>query len=168
MSAFQDVEMLLVEDAAADAEMTQRTLKRRGIANDIAWVKDGVEALEFLFCEGQYADRRNGHPKLVLLDLKMPRMDGFEVLEKMKQDERTRAIPVVMMTSSQEEGDLLASLNGVANALILRTDVLGEIAICQLSGGVKQTAYALLSDLVTIRRRRQRRPAGDGTSWRGL
>ena len=67
-----------------------------------------------------------------------------------------------------DEGDLLASLNGVANALILRTDVLGEIAICQLSGGLEQTAYALLSDLVTIRRRRQRRPDGDGTSWRGL
>ena len=67
-----------------------------------------------------------------------------------------------------DEGDLLASLSGVANALILQTDVLGEIAICQLSGGLEQTAYALLSDLVTIRRRRQRQPPGDGTSWRGL
>ena len=120
MNDYQNVEILLVEDSDADAEMTLRTLKRRGIANDIVWVKDGVEAMEFLFCEGQYAQRRNGHPKLVLLDLKMPRMDGLRVLEKMKQDERTRAIPVVMMTSSQEEGDLLSSYRLGVNSYIVK------------------------------------------------
>ena len=128
MKDYQGVEILLVEDSVADAEMTQRTLKRRGIANSIIWVKDGVEALEFLFCEGKYAQRPLDHPKLVLLDLKMPRMDGLQVLEKMKQDARTRAIPVVMMTSSQEEGDLLASYNLGVNSYIVKPVDFNEFA----------------------------------------
>jgi two-component system, response regulator len=120
MNQYQHVEILLVEDSAADAEMTLRTLKKRGIANDIEWVKDGVEALEFLRCEGAWADRRNGQPRLVLLDLKMPRMDGLEVLRTLKQDVRTRHIPVVMMTSSQEEGDLVASYALGVNSYIVK------------------------------------------------
>ncbi len=105
----QHVDILLVEDSRADAEMTLRTLKRRGIANNIQWVRDGVEALDYLFCTGNFADRSNGYPKMVLLDLKMPKMDGLQVLDRMKQDPRTKTIPVVMMTSSREEGDLVAS-----------------------------------------------------------
>lgn len=128
MNDYQNVEILLVEDSAADAEMTMRTLKRRGIANDLAWVKDGVEALEFLFCEGKYQDRKNGQPKLVLLDLKMPRMDGLQVLDKMKQDPRTRTTPVVMMTSSQEEGDLLASYQRGVNSYIVKPVDFNEFA----------------------------------------
>jgi two-component system, response regulator len=120
MNQYQHVEILLVEDSAADAEMTLRTLKKRGIANDIEWVKDGIEALEFLRCEGAWADRRNGQPRLVLLDLKMPRMDGLEVLRTLKQDARTRHIPVVMMTSSQEEGDLVASYSLGVNSYIVK------------------------------------------------
>jgi two-component system, response regulator len=120
MNQYQHVEILLVEDSAADAEMTLRTLKKRGIANDIEWVKDGIEALEFLRCEGAWADRRNGQPRLVLLDLKMPRMDGLEVLRSLKQDVRTRHIPVVMMTSSQEEGDLMASYSLGVNSYIVK------------------------------------------------
>ena len=120
MNQYQHVEILLVEDSAADAEMTLRTLKKRGIANDIEWVKDGVEAIEFLRCEGAWASRRNGHPRLVLLDLKMPRMDGLEVLRQLKQDTRTRHIPVVMMTSSQEEGDLVASYSLGVNSYIVK------------------------------------------------
>jgi two-component system, response regulator len=120
MNQYQHVEILLVEDSAADAEMTLRTLKKRGIANDIEWVKDGIEALEFLRCEGAWADRRNGQPRLVLLDLKMPRMDGLEVLRTLKQDVRTRHIPVVMMTSSQEEGDLMASYSLGVNSYIVK------------------------------------------------
>ena len=120
MNQYQHVEILLVEDSAADAEMTLRTLKKRGIANDIEWVKDGIEALEFLRCEGAWADRRNGQPRLVLLDLKMPRMDGLEVLRSLKQDARTRNIPVVMMTSSQEEGDLVASYALGVNSYIVK------------------------------------------------
>ena len=120
MNQYQHVEILLVEDSSADAEMTLRTLKKRGIANDIEWVRDGVEALEFLRCEGAWADRRNGQPRLVLLDLKMPRMDGLEVLRSLKHDARTRHIPVVMMTSSQEEGDLVASYALGVNSYIVK------------------------------------------------
>ena len=120
MNQYQHVQILLVEDSAADAEMTLRTLKKRGIANDIEWVRDGVEALEVLRCEGAWAGRRNGHPRLVLLDLKMPRMDGLDVLRALKSDARTRNIPVVMMTSSREEGDLVASYSLGVNSYIVK------------------------------------------------
>ena len=116
----RQVEILLVEDSSADAEMTMRTLKRRGIANDIVWVRDGVEALEYLFCEGEYAGRASGDPKLVMLDIKMPRMDGLQVLEKIKKDPRTQRIPVVMMTSSREEFDLLASYTLGVNSYVVK------------------------------------------------
>ena len=117
---YQPVEILLVEDSGADAEMTLRTLKKRGIANTVDWVRDGVEAVEYLYCEGIYAGRTNGPPRLVLLDLKMPRMDGLQVLGRMKADERTKTIPVVMMTSSREEGDLLASYRLGVNSYIVK------------------------------------------------
>jgi len=117
---YQQVEILLVEDSKADAEMTLRTLKKRGIANNVEWVQDGVEALEYLFREGKHANRAGGIPRLVLLDLKMPRMDGLQVLERMKADERTRNIPVVMMTSSREEGDLIASYRLGVNSYVVK------------------------------------------------
>jgi CheY-like chemotaxis protein len=120
MNKYQHVEILLVEDSAHDAEMTMRTLKRRGIANDIAWVRDGVEALDYLFCEGSFAGRDNGLPKLVLLDLKMPRMDGLQVLERMKASEITRNLPVVMLTSSREESDLVRSYALGVNSYIVK------------------------------------------------
>lgn len=117
---YEHVQILLVEDSKADAEMTVRTLKRRGIANNIEWVRDGVEALDYLYCTGAYAGRTNGYPKLVLMDLKMPRMNGLQVLERMKQDPRTKTIPVVMMTSSREEGDLLASYRLGVNSFVVK------------------------------------------------
>ena len=117
---YQQVEILLVEDSKPDADMTMRTLKKRGIANNVEWVKNGVEAVEYLFREGAYANRPAGAPKLVLLDLKMPLMDGLQVLEKMKADPRTKAIPVVMMTSSREEGDLLASYRLGVNSYVVK------------------------------------------------
>ncbi len=120
MSDYQSVEILLVEDSHADAEMTQRTLKKRGIVNDIAWVRDGVEALDYLRCEGSFTGRKNGNPKLVLLDLKMPRMDGLQVLKAMREDARTKWVPVVMMTSSREEGDLLKSYALGVNSYIVK------------------------------------------------
>ena len=117
---YQQVEILLVEDSKADADMTMRTLKKRGIANNVEWVKNGVEAMEYLFREGMFANRPIGTPKLVLLDLKMPLMDGLQVLERMKADPRTQAIPVVMMTSSREEGDVLASYRLGVNSYVVK------------------------------------------------
>ena len=117
---YQQVEILLVEDSKADAEMTLRTLKKRGIANHVVWVRDGVEALDYLFCEGDYAGRDSGDPKLVMLDIKMPRMDGLQVLARMKKDNRTQRIPVVMMTSSREEFDLLASYTLGVNSYVVK------------------------------------------------
>jgi two-component system, response regulator len=120
MNDFQHVEILLAEDSAADAEMTMRTLKKRGIANRVVWVKDGAEALDYLFSEGAYAGRTSGYPRMVLLDLKMPRMDGLQVLQRMKQDARTQTIPVVMMTSSREEGDMFASYKLGVNSFVVK------------------------------------------------
>lgn len=120
MNKYQQVQILLVEDSGNDAEMTMHALKHRGIVNDIAWVKDGVEAMEYLNCEGAYAERDNGLPKLILLDLKMPRMDGLQVLERLKGSEAMRRIPVVMLTSSAEETDLIKSYSLGVNSYIVK------------------------------------------------
>lgn len=120
MMTYENVEVLLVEDSSADAEMTLRTLKRRGIANSIEWVRDGVEALDYLLRQGQFRSRADGQPKLVLLDLKMPRMDGLQLLKKMKDDPRLQTLPVVMMTSSREEGDMLDSYASGVNSYIVK------------------------------------------------
>jgi two-component system response regulator len=120
MNQYQHVQILLVEDSVNDAELARRALKRHNVANDIAWVRDGVEALEYLFCEGSYAGRDSGPPKLVLLDMKMPRMDGLQVLARLKGDEKTRSIPVVMLTSSREERDLVESYALGVNSYIVK------------------------------------------------
>lgn len=102
-----EVEILLVEDTAADAELTIRALKKNCLVNNLVWVKDGAEALDFLFATGAYADRDRTHqPKVVLLDLRLPRISGVEVLRRLKSDERTRTIPVVVLTSSKEDVDV--------------------------------------------------------------
>ena len=126
--SYQNVEVLLVEDSDADAEMTLRTLRRRGIANRIERVHDGVEALDYLRVQGAHAERRSGMPRLVLLDLKMPRMDGLQVLREMKADARLRKIPVVMMTSSREEGDLIESYELGVNSYVVKPVDFGEFA----------------------------------------
>jgi CheY-like chemotaxis protein len=116
-----EVEILLVEDNPNDAELAIRALKTHNLANKLIWVKDGVEALDFVFAQGKYADRSiENTPKLVLLDLKLPRVNGLEVLEKIKSDKRTRMIPVVVLTSSSEERDIVTSYNLGVNSYILK------------------------------------------------
>ena len=101
------VEVLMVEDSEGDAELAIRALSKRGLANHLIWVKDGAEALDFLFTRGAYAGRAGAEaPKVILLDLKMPRVNGLEVLRQIKSDERTKGIPVAVLTSSTEEVDL--------------------------------------------------------------
>jgi len=121
MSELQQVEILLVEDNPRDAEMTLRSLKRSNLASRVHWVKDGAEALEFMFREGAYAGREADRtPRLVLLDIKMPKVDGIEVLRRLKADERTRTTPVVIMTSSNEERDVVESYALGANSYIVK------------------------------------------------
>jgi len=101
------VEILLVEDSAADAELTVRALKKHGMVNELTWLKDGAEALDFLFATGAHAGRDTSpRPRVLLLDLHLPRLSGLEVLRQLKGDERTRAIPVVVLTSSRESADV--------------------------------------------------------------
>jgi CheY-like chemotaxis protein len=120
MSAYEQVEILLVEDNPTDAELTMRALRKKNLANNLVWVKDGAEALEFVYCTGRYKDRVNGTPKLILLDLKLPKVDGIEVLRTLKADARTRIVPVVVLTSSQEERDIVESYQLGVNSYIVK------------------------------------------------
>ena len=105
----KEVDILLVEDSPSDAEMTIRVLKKNNLANRLLHVRDGAEALDFIFAEGVYADRQISQtPKVILLDLKMPKVSGIEVLQKIKSDPRTQKIPVVVLTSSREDPDIQA------------------------------------------------------------
>jgi len=116
-----EVEILLVEDNPYDAELTLRALKNKGLANKLLTFPDGVEALDFLFGTGAYAGRNLAvRPKVVLLDLKLPRVSGLEVLQRIKGDERTKMIPVVIMTSSQEESDIVRSYNLGVNSYMVK------------------------------------------------
>ena len=121
MVDLEQVEILLVEDNPADAEMTLRALRRNNLANKVHWVKDGEEALEFMFRTGAYAARDPAAmPKLVMLDIKMPKIDGIEVLRRLKQSAETRAVPVVVMTSSNEERDVMESYRLGVNSYIVK------------------------------------------------
>lgn len=112
-------EILLVEDNPDDAELAQRALRRNNIANRVRLVQDGVEATDYLFGTGQFEGRDvRDTPCLVLLDLKLPKVDGLEVLKRIRSDERTKLIPVVVLTSSSEEPDLIESYNLGANSYI--------------------------------------------------
>jgi two-component system response regulator len=118
--AFEQLEILLVEDNAEDAEMTLRALRKRNLANQLHWVKDGAEALDYLFCRGQYAGRDPARPpKLVLLDIKMPKVDGIEVLRQIKGSS-LKTVPVVVMTSSNEERDVVESYRLGVNSYIVK------------------------------------------------
>lgn len=116
-----EVEILLVEDNPNDAELTLRALKKNNLANRVMHAKDGAEALEFLFAEGVYAGRSvEKTPKVILLDLKLPKVNGIEVLERIKGDERTKNIPVVVLTSSREDSDLTRCYELGVNSYIVK------------------------------------------------
>lgn len=118
--------ILLVEDNANDAELTLTALAENNFANDVDIVRDGAEALDYLFKRGNYATRTSENPALVLLDLKLPKVDGLEVLEQIKTDDKLRTIPVVMLTSSREEQDLLRSYDLGVNAYVVKPVEFGE------------------------------------------
>ena len=121
MTSVEDVEILLVEDNPNDVELTIRALQKQNLASKVFVVKDGAEALEFLFATGSFATRRiENRPKVVLLDLKLPKVDGIEVLRRIKADDRTKHTPVVMLTSSQEERDVLETYNLGVNSYIVK------------------------------------------------
>ncbi len=115
------VEVLLVEDNMHDAEMTIRSLKKVNLANNLVHVRDGEEALDFIFAQGKFAGRGtiNG-PKVVLLDIKMPKVDGIEVLRQLKSNDATKTIPVVIMTSSKEEQDIISSYKLGVNSYVVK------------------------------------------------
>jgi two-component system response regulator len=118
-SDVREVEILLVEDNPTDAELCIRALKKSNLANSLVWVKDGAEALDFLFATGTYSDRSvTCPPKVVLLDLRLPKVDGMDVLRRVKADERTRSIPVVVLTSSKEDRDIAESYKLGVNSYI--------------------------------------------------
>lgn len=115
------VELLLVEDNPQDLKMTLRALKKANLANHIHIARDGAEALQYVFCEGEYSGRKiENAPKVILLDLKLPKVDGKEVLERIKSDPRTKMIPVVMLTSSKEQSDVVESYNLGVNSYIVK------------------------------------------------
>jgi CheY-like chemotaxis protein len=115
------IEILLVEDNPQDAELTLRALKKHNISNQILVVKDGAEALDFIFGTGKYSDRDlSNHPKVILLDLKLPKINGLEVLKIIKNDARTKVIPVVILTSSREERDIIEGYRLGVNSYIVK------------------------------------------------
>ena len=121
MPGINDIEILLVEDNPQDAELTLRALKKNNLANSVHHVKDGAEALDFLFATGPYSGRRvENPPKVVLLDLKLPKVDGLEVLQKIKADQRTMMTPVVVLTSSKQDRDMVESYKLGVNSYIVK------------------------------------------------
>lgn len=121
--------ILIVEDNPDDEEMTLRSLGSAGLANDVRVVRDGVEAVDFLFCTGTYAGRDpNRMPAVVLLDLKLPKLNGIDVLKRMRQQEVTRNIPVVILTSSSEDEDMVKSYNNGANSYVRKPVIFNDFA----------------------------------------
>lgn len=112
--------VLYAEDSEKDVELTLAALDQHNLANEVVVVRDGAEAWDYLCCQGQYAERQSSPPAVVLLDLKMPKMDGLEVLRRMKADEKLRTIPVVMLTSSRQERDVVESYALGVNAYVVK------------------------------------------------
>jgi CheY-like chemotaxis protein len=112
--------ILLVEDNPKDLELTLVALEKTQLANEVITLRDGAEALDYLFRQGQYESRAEGNPAVILLDLKLPKVDGLQVLERVKEDPGLRSVPVVMLTSSREEKDLVRSYNLGVNAYVVK------------------------------------------------
>lgn len=116
-----NMQILLVEDNMNDAELTIRALKKNNLANELTHVRDGAEALDFIFAQGRYFDRKiDDIPNVIILDLKMPKVNGIEVLRRIKSDERTKKIPVVMLTSSKEDPDIQECYRLGANSYVVK------------------------------------------------
>lgn len=124
----KEVDILLVEDSEIDAELTIWSLNKINLGNRLFHVKDGSEALEFIFKRGIYENMSSGNPKVILLDIKMPKIDGLEVLRQIKENEETRTIPVVIMTSSREEQDLIKSYKYGVNSYVVKPVEFGDFA----------------------------------------
>jgi CheY-like chemotaxis protein len=121
MNETNEIEILLVEDNQDDLDMALRSLRKANLTNRIQTVRDGAEALEFIFCQGAFASRKfENPPKVILLDLKLPKIDGMEVLKRIKSDPRTKMIPVVILTSSKEQRDVVESYNLGVNSYIVK------------------------------------------------
>jgi two-component system response regulator len=121
MKTLHEIEILLVEDNMDDAALTIRALKKNNVINNILHLEDGAQALDFIFSEGEYADRaETTTPKLILLDIKMPKINGLQVLQRLKSDERTKKIPVVMLTSSKEDPDIKKCYELGVNSYIIK------------------------------------------------
>jgi CheY-like chemotaxis protein len=136
--------ILLAEDNPNDAELTLEALADKNLANQVVLVKDGVEAMEYLRCEGQYKTRKPGNPAVTILDIKMPRMDGIEVLRTIRSDPVLKLIPVVMLTSSREEQDLIRSYELGTNAYVVK-----PVKFAEFVDAVKQVGgfWAMLNEL---------------------
>jgi CheY-like chemotaxis protein len=128
--------IVIAEDNANDAELTLAALRENRISNELVLVRDGAEALDYLYCRSRYAGRREGNPALVVLDLKMPKVDGIEVLRQVKADPALKKIPVVILTSSREESDLVRSYELGVNAYVVKPVVFNEfVDAVKLLGG---------------------------------
>ena len=125
--------ILLVEDTPNDVELTLAALEENNLANEVIVVRDGAEALDYLYKRGVFKLRAQGHPAVVLLDLKLPKVDGLEVLQQVKSDPDLRAVPVVMLTSSREEQDLVSSYNMGVNAYVVK-----PVGFSEFAGALKE------------------------------
>ena len=128
MSDFREFEILIVEDDPNDAELITRALKKHNLANKLVLLKDGAEALDFLFGQGDFAQMDDGKPRVILLDLKLPKVNGIEVLRKIKSEERTKKIPVVILTSSREDRDLKDAYDLGVNSYVTKPIQFDEFA----------------------------------------